>query len=468
MSTCKLILFGVATGIGLLTDKYMLEATNFVEHYAVHIKPDHEQKEFIKSAMYAGAIFGMVTFGPISDFAGRRVCLIACSVITLAGAMLSMFAWSANVLIVARIITGVGMGGEYPLASTHSAESSKDSGDGAFFVALLYLFGSGGGPILCDLVAYCLAISGLEPQYVWRGIFLGGTLLSATGLFLRIFTTSDSAKFKKSTQLPKGTRRKYFSFYWKALVGTALNWFLFDIVEYGLKQNDAAIFSADSDGPYSDAILIVFLTRLLVIPSLLIASWLLKMTKPPHGKLTTRIVQLTGFAGCVVVNTILAFYYFELKSMTVLFDALYIVQLSFQSLPGVTTMAISAEIYPSAVRGTGAAISAASGKLGATLGSFFFTMLKEQHQIQAIFWTVTCTSTLAMLLTLWATPRYNGYTLDAADELTRRGDNKSIAEAVKTLYGGPLEASKFSEQQAMDVDGTDDDTGDSEEASSDA
>lgn len=446
----------------------MLEATNFVEHYAVHIKPTHEQKEFIKSAMYAGAIFGMVTFGPISDFAGRRVCLIACSVITLAGAMLSMFAWSANVLIVARIITGIGMGGEYPLASTHSAESSKDSGDGAFLVALLYLFGSGGGPILCDVVTYCLAISGLEAQFVWRGIFLFGTLLSATGLLLRIFTTSDSAKFQKSTKLPKGTRRKYFYFYWKALLGTSLSWFLFDIVEYGLKQNDAAIFSADSDGPYSDAILTVFLTRLLVIPSLMIASWLLKMTKPPRGKLTTRLVQLIGFAGCIVVNTVLASCYFELKKITVLFNALYIVQLSFQSLPGVTTMAISAEIYPSAVRGTGAAISAASGKLGATLGSFFFTMLKEEHQIQAIFWTVTCTSTLAALLTLWATPSYNGYTLDAADELTRKGDNASIAEAVETLYGGPQAAPKLMINEDMDVDGTDADTGNSDEGSSDA
>ena len=33
----------------------------------------------------------------------------------------------------------------YPLASSHSAESSESSSDGARNVALLYLFGSGGG-----------------------------------------------------------------------------------------------------------------------------------------------------------------------------------------------------------------------------------------------------------------------------------------------------------------------------------
>merc|ERR1712048_654655 len=109
----------------------------------MEMKPTDQQQSFIKSAMYAGAIMGMMTFGPLSDIAGRRACLIACSVITLAGALLSTFAWNANALIVARIITGIGMGGEYPLASSHSAESAKSTDDGARNVALLYLFGSG-------------------------------------------------------------------------------------------------------------------------------------------------------------------------------------------------------------------------------------------------------------------------------------------------------------------------------------
>ena len=41
------------------------------------------------------------------------------------------------------------------------------------------------------------------------------------------------------------------------------SWCLYDIVEYGLKQNDAAIFDAGSDAPYSQSVLDVFLTRLL-------------------------------------------------------------------------------------------------------------------------------------------------------------------------------------------------------------
>lgn len=357
------IITGIATGIGLLTDKYMLGATNFVEHYAVEFHATDAQKDFVKAAMYGGAILGMIVMGPLSDIIGRRSGLILCSIITLLGALLSTFAWRENTLIVARIITGIGMGGEYPLASSHSAESSE-SGDGARNVALLYLFGSGGGQALCPLVTYLMDVGGVPENLLWRWIFGVGSILSGFGLILRILTTQDSEKFKEGKAAEKAHKENTCSLlapYWRPLLGTAGCWFLYDIVEYGLKQNDAAIFSSGNDAPYSQSVMDVFLTRLLVIPSLILAPWLLTKT-------SSKRVQFIGFLGCGLANFILATAYQPLKDISLLFFTLYILQLSFQSLPGVTTMAISAEIYPSMVRGTGAGISAALGKVGATVG----------------------------------------------------------------------------------------------------
>ena len=110
-------------------------------------------------------------------------------------------------------------------------------------------------------------------------------------------------------------------------------------------------------------------------------------------------------------------------------------QLSFQSLPGITTMAISAEIYPTMVRGTAAGISAACGKLGATVGSYVFSELKNLSEIRGIFWSVFATSALATLLTALSTPYYNGSTLDSADKLARDGKPR---QALKILYSGPI------------------------------
>jgi len=424
------VVFAIATGIGLLTDKYMLEATNYVEHYTVAMTPTKAEATFIKSAMYAGAIFGMVTMGPISDFVGRRAGLIACSAITLLGAVLSFAAWDVSVLIAARVITGVGMGGEYPLASAHSAESSADSSNGARNVALLYLFGSGGGPALCSIITYMLDCSGMPPRYIWRFIFFNGAVMAMIGLVLRVLTTKDAKQLTKAMKNPKGTRRDFILHYWRPLLGTSLIWCLFDVVEYGLKQNDAAIFAASADGPYRNSILMVFCQRLLAIPSLALAPWLLT-------RFASKWVQLAGFIGCTIANFALASGYDQLKESTLLFNAVYLVQLSFQSLPGVTSMAISAEIYPSAVRGTGAAISAAAGKFGATFGSFCFTLMKENGLIQQIFAVVTCTSCAAVVLTVLLTPHYNGHTLDLANELAAEGQPR---KAVKVLYGGPRDA----------------------------
>merc|ERR1712190_76949 len=85
------------------------------------------------------------------------------------------------------------MGGEYPLASSHSAESS-DSGKGARNIALLYLFGSGGGSALVVLITYLLDLSGMQPQYIWRVLFGIGALFALIGLLLRFFTIQNSQK----------------------------------------------------------------------------------------------------------------------------------------------------------------------------------------------------------------------------------------------------------------------------------
>ena len=399
-------------------------------------------------------MLGMITMGPASDHIGRRWGLILCSVVTLLGALLSVLAWSENALIVARVITGVGMGGEYPLASAHSAESTEKTSDGARNVALLYLFGSGFGQALCPLVTYIMEVAGVAHELLWRWIFGVGLILSVTGLVLRCLTTKDSQKFadaKRAEQKSNGSTWTILAPYWRGLLGTAGCWFLFDMVEYGLKQNDAAIFSDDAGGNYADSILQVLWSRLLVIPSLIFAPWLLT-------KISSKRVQFIGFVGCAVANFILAVAYEELRMISSLFFIFYVVQLSFQSLPGVTTLAISAEIYPSMVRGSAAGISAACGKLGATVGSYLLSQLKNVGNIREIFWTVFAASTVAILLTALGIPSYNGNTLDEADALALDGKPN---EAVRVLYSGPIrrDVTKSAGYQSEDLsEGVEEDT----------
>lgn len=50
--------------------------------------------------------------------------------------------------------------------------------------------------------------------------------------------------------------------------------------------------------------------------------------------------------------------------------------------------------------------------------------LRNLGHIDAIFWTVTGTSIVAVVLTLVAIPFYNGHTIDSADKLA--GDSPEI------------------------------------------
>ena len=50
----------------------MLGATNFVEHYAHDFHATHAQKDFVKAAMYGGAILGMVVMGSLAAFWKER------------------------------------------------------------------------------------------------------------------------------------------------------------------------------------------------------------------------------------------------------------------------------------------------------------------------------------------------------------------------------------------------------------
>ena len=148
------------------------------------------------------------------------------------------------------------------------------------------------------------------------------------GMWLEFASSYESLSFDC---IPYGTssdrQENTFSLlapYWRPLLGTAGCWFLFDIVEYGLKQNDAAIFDAGNDAPYSQSVMDVFLTRLLVIPSLIFAPWLLTRTSSnlafwhcfSHTQLILSFLWMSWEAGCMYLAEFICRRIQELRCLT--------------------------------------------------------------------------------------------------------------------------------------------------------
>lgn len=213
-------------------------------------------------------------------------------------------------------------------------------------------------------------------------------------------------------------------------MSTALSWFFYDVVEYGLKNNDVAIFSKGHT--VQTGLIASFESLTLSLPFLIFAALFV-------GKFATKHAQLMGFFALIWLNGAIAtFNSTSRESHTGLFKALYILQTGFQAFPGITTIAVPADVFPSAVRGTCHGVSALSGKIGAIFGSYYFAYVSENgadfhnQPVQFIFIIVTAACIAGFIVTIFLTPTYDGPALDAMDKHVLLDDHKA---AIGCLYG---------------------------------
>jgi len=326
------------------------------------------------------------------------------------------------------------------LASTHTARNTKNKDEAARNVGLLYLCGNGIGSACCPALVWILLSAGSCDQpavydengdmkhpcdytseykaFVWRFVFGFAALMAAAGFVCRYFTTKDEEE-------PEGERRKFqwslIPPYLRPIIGAGIGWFMYDFVEYGLKQNDAKLFSGDSDVYGADQ---VFLTRISCIPSLILATFILQC-------ISTKLSQSIGFIGCGVVTLLLSVEYTNWHDNKPLFNTMYMIQYSFQMFMGVTTMAIAAQIFPEKFAGTGAGIAAALGKIGATIGTYLFTYWGEDSKYSLIFGVTSVCCAIGLAVTFVFVP---GYAAEKLDIMQRFSERDRHQEAAAILY----------------------------------
>lgn len=118
----------------------------------------------------AGSLVGTVLLGRLGDRYGRRGLLLA-SVGLFAGcSLLTPLAASVPALVVARFLTGIGLGGALPAAITLTSEFAAPRRRG--FVVGLMFCGFPFGGVLAGLVA-----APLVPSWGWASVFVVGGVL---------------------------------------------------------------------------------------------------------------------------------------------------------------------------------------------------------------------------------------------------------------------------------------------------
>lgn len=145
------------------------------------------QLSWLGSAGILGMILGAALSGIASDRWGRRTVIVWTLVLFSIGSALSGFAINYWMLLFCRFITGFGLGGELPAASTLISEISPKAKRGRNVVILESFWAWGW--IAAALIAY-LAI----PQFGWRAAFLIGAVPAFFAAILR-FAIPESPRF---------------------------------------------------------------------------------------------------------------------------------------------------------------------------------------------------------------------------------------------------------------------------------
>nr|UZH45530.1 phosphorus transporter PT11 [Morus alba] len=387
---------------------------------------------FVTGVALVGTLAGQLFFGWLGDKLGRKKVYGVTLVLMVICAICSGLSFGSSpravmgTLCFFRFWLGFGIGGDYPLSATIMSEYANKKTRGAFIAAVFAM--QGVGIIFAGLVSMVVSkiflmndnapaykgddfhnVLSAQPQadFMWRTVLMLGALpailtfywrmkMPETGRYTALIKgKADQAAMDMGQVLDieiDADRDKLAQFkaannysllsqeFWARhgmhLIGTSTTWFLLDIAFYSQNLTQKDIFPAIGlikKEPQMNALREVYETsRAMFITALLGTFPGYWFTVVLIEKLGRFIIQLVGFFMMSMFMLIIGLKYDYLKEENNrLFALLYGLTFFFANFgPNSTTFVLPAELFPTRVRSTCHAISAASGKAGAMIGAF--------------------------------------------------------------------------------------------------
>jgi putative MFS transporter len=131
------------------------------------------------SAGFLGQLIGAMLFGWIGERFGRMPAMIWSIALFAVMSLVCGFAWDYNSLLVFRVIQGIGLGGEVPIAAVYISELTRAQHRGRFVLLYELVFPIG-------LTAASLLGLWVVPHLGWQWMFYIGALPALLALVLRV------------------------------------------------------------------------------------------------------------------------------------------------------------------------------------------------------------------------------------------------------------------------------------------
>ncbi|HDR7563330.1 TPA: MFS transporter [Bacillus mycoides] len=369
-------LLGIA-GLGWLFDAMDVGMLSFV---IVALQKDWglstQEMGWIGSVNSIGMAVGALLFGILSDKIGRKSVFIITLLLFSIGSGLTALTTTFAMFLVLRFLIGMGLGGELPVASTLVSESVEAHERGKI-VVLLESFWAGGW-LIAALISYFVI-----PKYGWEVAMVLSAVSALYALYLR-WNLPDSPRFQKVAKRPsviENIKSVWSGEYRKATIMLWILWFCVVFSYYGMFLWLPSVmvlkgFSLIKSFQY------VLIMTLAQLPGYFTAAWFIE-------RLGRKFVLVT-----YLIGTACSAYVFGIAdSLTALIVAGML--LSFFNLGAWGALyAYTPEQYPTTIRGTGAGMAAAFGRIGGILGPLLVGYLVASQASLSLIFTIFCGSIL--------------------------------------------------------------------------
>ncbi|MEM0139869.1 MAG: MFS transporter [Ferroplasma sp.] len=372
----------VLSAFGMYLDGYELTVMAFaILIIPQYIKVNTLGDGLLIASVIIGAIIGSLIIGYISDIVGRRRVYVSTLIFFIILDLISALSINFMMLLISRILLGIVLGAEYPVANSYIAELSPDKKRG-FYLAMATVFFSIGA-ITSAIVAIFMFPFG---NIGWR-LMLGIAIIPAVIVEIFRFDMPESEKWvekKEKTRYRDMFSRKYS----KNILIAAFIWMLYDIAAYGLSLTVPTILSI---GHFTSNVNTAVLTSIFLVIGII--SGIFVMLKV--DKFGRKSIQISGFLMLAILFILLPHFYY-LAGIVVIFSFAEL----FNAFPGATVGIIPAEVTITEFRGSSYGFSSMLGKIGAVIGVITMTLLEHGKNYFDAYIFLAAVMIIAILLTL--------------------------------------------------------------------
>ncbi|KAJ3550314.1 hypothetical protein NM208_g39 [Fusarium decemcellulare] len=417
-----------ACGAGLFSDGYInnvigsVNTTLKVQYKDIYTNSDAFKN--VANIAFAGTVVGQLIFGFLADHWSRTNTLMVSTIILIIFTALAAGSyWHGEPVGMFNMLTAWRFFCEYPAGSVGCAESSGQMKKGTrnrwfiLFTNSMIDFGF----VIGAFVPYVVAAACQNKHFstIWR-TSLGIGVVFPLVLFVLRLGLKEPEEFAKESMRRQTPYWLVFRFYWFRLLCISLVWFLYNFSSYAFGIYSSSILS----GIYGDAapLTTVFgwntVINMFYLPGTILGAFVSDWIGPRYTLALG--VTLQGIVGFIMAGV-----YSKIVNNIAAFAVVFGI---FQALgelgPGNNIGLLAAKTSATGVRGRYYGIAAATGKIGAFVGTWVFPYIQkaggnDTQSAQYPFWVSSSLCILSAAIVLFCVPHVGQDTITLEDQRFR-------------------------------------------------